>query len=194
MSKNKKNKKNATEKVTDKGFVDEQILSQAIVKAYFEIEAEKEEKAKAKAEKERKKVLNDFGQKEYPDNENAFKKFIHKRGNDFRLVKKLLFIKKEEVKNTRATFALMSLTISLIFSLAQLMLYLLSVGLVLGVFLKKFNIFYLLGALISWLLARIFRIAIFEIDEMRDDALLTSIFSGVLAFVAAIAAILALLK
>ena len=86
MSKNKKNKKNATEKVPDKGFVDEQILSQAIVKAYFEIEAEKEEKAKAKAEKERKKVLNDFGQKEYPDNENAFKKFIHKRGNDFRLV------------------------------------------------------------------------------------------------------------
>lgn len=51
---------------------------------------------------------------------------------------------------------------------------------------------YLLIAAITWMFGRAFRIAIFEIDKIRDDNLLISIFSGCISFVAMVVAIIAL--
>ena len=194
MAKKKKSKNVPYENYNVTKSADEDALSKAFVKAYFEIESEKEAKVKRLAEAERRELMKSFGQKELSENENSIKRFFHKIGNDIRLIVKLLFIKREEVKNTRATFALMSLTLSAIFTIVKWLLYFLSFGLFLGVVLRKINALWLVVTLLVWLVARIFRIAVFEIDEMRDDALLTSIFSGVLAFVAAVAAIIALFK
>lgn len=193
MSKNKKNKKNSAEKINDKNFVDEQILSRAIVKAYFEIEDKKKENEQNHSENERKEWLEFLGQKEYPENENRLKKSWHKICNDFRLLMKLLFISRKDVKKTRATFALMSLTIVCVFTIIKWCLYCAVILFIAMIILQKISYIGIVWATICFVLARVFRIAAFEIDEMQDDGLLTAVFSGVLSFVAVIISIIAII-
>lgn len=194
MSKNKKNKKNATEKVTDKGFVDEQILSQAIVKAYFEIEDKKKEKEQKLAEKEQKEWLKVLGQKEYPENEKWFLKIIHLLRNDIVGVWKLMFIKSKDVKNARATFGLISMAISMIFKGCEILLYLLSACVF--YFSVTHKLYIIIGIALSiflFMIARLFRLALFEIDKMKDAEMLLGIFSAVLTSVTVIVPIITFL-
>ena len=51
----------------------------------------------------------------------------------------------------------------------------------------------LMIAFVLWVFARIFRIASFEMEKMKDGNLLTAIFSGVLSFVAVVIAIVAII-
>ncbi|MBQ8816932.1 MAG: hypothetical protein IJZ84_06625, partial [Lachnospiraceae bacterium] len=99
----------------------------------------------------------------------------------------------KKIKDMRATFALMSLTVSGIFALLKWILYIISIALIVLIFAKEISIISgIAWASIVRMLARIFRIAIFEIQEIKDGNLLTAIFSGVLSFVAVIIAIIAL--
>ncbi|MBQ8605001.1 MAG: hypothetical protein IJ410_09205 [Oscillospiraceae bacterium] len=184
MSKNKKNKKNTTEKVIDKGFVDEQVLSKAIVKAYFEIEDKKKENEQKLTEKEQKEWLSFLGQEDYPADEKWLLKKWHRYRNDFVGIWRLLFIKAKDVKDMRATFGLISMATALVFRACKWLLYVLS----LYVFILSINnkILLIMGTSLSimiWMIARLFRIAAFEIDKMRDTNMLLTIFSAALTFV-----------
>ena len=184
MSKNKKNKKNATENVNGKGFVDEQILSKAIVKAYFEIEDKKKEKEQKLAEKEQKEWLDILGQKYYSENEKGLLKKIHQLRNDIVGTWKSLFIKPQDVRDIHATFGLISMATALVFRVCKWLLYVLS--LYVFVLSLKNKILLIMGTSLSimiWMIARLFRIAAFEIDKMRDAHMLLTIFSAALTFV-----------
>ena len=148
-----------------------------------------------KREQENQKEWNQIlGQKEYPENENWFWKNVHKKRNDIVALYKLLFFKQKDVRDPRATFVLISLATMGIFSICKWMLYIFVISIIVGMFKMKIDI--LLGITLSfvlWMLARIFRMASFEVEKIRDGNLLIAIFSGVLSFVAVIIAIVAII-
>ena len=174
--------------------IDEKVLAREIIKAheeyehYRQTEKEKEEK---KRQEEWLKILN---QKEYPSNEKWILRKCHKLRNDFFLLKNLLFIKAKDVRDMRATFGLMRLAVSGIFSLCKWVLYFCAASMIYGVW--NDTIEKALGCMIAvvlWLFARIFRIASFEVEKIEDGNLIIAIFSGVLSFVAVVIAIVAII-
>ena len=195
MSKKKRtnNKKQNTSASTIKTF-DEKTLAHEIIKAheayehYKMIEKEKEDK---KHQDEWLKILN---QKEYPSNKKWILRKCHKFRNDFFLLKNILFIKAKDVRDMRATFGLMRLATSGVFTLCKWALYLLAASMIYGVW--NDTIETALGCMIAvilWVFARIFRIASFEVEKINDGNLIINIFSGILSFVAVVIAIVAII-
>ena len=187
------NKKQNTSASTIKTF-DEKTLAHEIIKAHEEYEHNKmieKEKEDKKRKDEWLKILN---QKEYPSNEKWIWRKCHKLRNDFFLLKNLLFIKAKDVRDMRATFGLMRLATSGVFTLCKWALYLLAASMIYGVW--NDTIETALGCMIAvvlWVFARIFRIASFEVEKINDGNLIINIFSGVLSFVAVVIAIVAII-
>ena len=118
---------------------------------------------------------------------------VHKKRNDIVGLVKLLFFKQKDIRDPRATFALMNLATVGVFSICKWILYIVVIAIILGIIQLKVDFF--LGITVSfvlWMLARIFRMASFEIEKIRDGNLLIAIFSGALSFVAVAIAIIAL--
>lgn len=195
MSKKKRtnNNKQNTSSSTIETF-DEKTLAHEIIKAHEEYEHHKmivKEREDKKRQDEWLKILN---QKEYPSNEKWIWRKCHKIRNDFFLLKNLLFIKAKDVRDMRATFGLMRLAVSGIFSLCKWVLYFCAASMIYGVW--NDTIEKALGCMIAvvlWLFARIFRIASFEVEKIEDGNLIIAIFSGVLSFVAVVIAIVAII-
>ena len=104
-----------------------------------------------------------------------------------------MFINSKTVKDMRAIFALMSIAVTGIFALLKWFLYIVCIALIVLMVKKEIDV--ILGmawAFILWMFARVFRIAIYEIQGTKDGNLLTAIFSGVLSFVAVVIAIIAI--
>lgn len=94
----------------------------------------------------------------------------------------------------RATFGLMRLATSGVFTLCKWALYLFAASMIHGVW--NDTIETALGCMIAvvlWVFARIFRIASFEVEKIDDGNLIIAIFSGVLSFVAVVIAIVAII-
>ena len=121
-------------------------------------------------------------------------KQVHHGRNTIVGLYKLLFFKRKDAKDPRATFALMGLATVTIFSMCKLMLYFCAIAFVYGIFKQKIRIlpgcFY---TFIFWTLARFFRMAAFEVENIRDGNLLIAIFSGALSFVGIVIAVVTLL-
>ena len=114
-AKNKQNISSVMEKT-----IDEKLLAREIVKAYEEAERYKNAEKEKQEKKEHEEGLKFLNQKEYPLNEKWFLRKYHEFRNDFLGVRKLLFIKKEEVRDVRATFGLLRLAVIGVFSLCKL--------------------------------------------------------------------------
>lgn len=186
---NKQNTSYAMEKI-----IDEKLLAHEIVKAYEEAERYRNAEKEKQEKKEREEWLRFLNQKKYPLNEKWFLRKYHEFRNDFFGAKKLLFIKKEEVRDIRATFGLLRLAVIGIFSLCKWILYGCAAGLIYCVW--NHTVELALGATIAivlWVFARIFRIAAFEIESIQDGNLIIALFSGVLSFVAVVTAIVAII-
>ena len=170
------------------------MLAREIIKAHEEYELYKtaeKEKAEKKCQEEWLKILN---QKEYPSNEKWFLRKYHKFRNDVFLFRNLLFIKAKDVRDMRATFALMRLAVMGIFTLCKWILYFCAASMMYGVWDKTIGlIFGCMIALIMWVFARIFRMASFEVEKIDDGNLIIAIFSGALSFVAVVIAIVAII-
>ena len=174
--------------------IDEKLLAHEIVKAYEEAERYRNAEKEKQEKKEREEWLRFLNQKKHPLNEKWFLRKYHEFRNDFFGAKKLLFIKKEEVRDIRATFGLLRLAVIGIFSLCKWILYGCAAGLIYCVW--NHTVELALGATIAivlWVFARIFRIAAFEIESIQDGNLIIALFSGVLSFVAVVTAIVAII-
>ena len=189
MGKKKRtNNKQNSSSTTMKNF-DEKVLAREIIQAYEEFEQKKKFEIEKREQENQKEWNQILGQKEYPENENWFWKNVHKKRNDIVALYKLLFFKQKDVRDPRATFVLISLATMGIFSICKWMLYIFVISIIVGMFKMKIDI--LLGITLSfvlWMLARIFRMASFEVEKIRDGNLLIAIFSGVLSFVAVVIA------
>ena len=194
MGKKKRTNNKQNSSSTTMKNIDEKVLAREIIQAYEEFEQKKKFEVE-KRERENQKEWNQIlGQKEYPENENWFWKNVHKKRNDIVALYKLLFFKPKDVRDPRATFVLISLATMGIFSICKWMLYIFVISIIVGMF--KMEIDILLGITLSfvlWMLARIFRMASFEVEKIRDGNLLIAIFSGVLSFVAVVIAIVAII-
>ena len=195
MSKKKKTKNNQQNipSVIENGF-DEKVLAHEIIRAYEALEYKKKSEAEKREQEKQEEWHKILGKKEYPENEKWFLKTVHRKRNEIVTLYKLLFFKQKDIREPRATFVLMSLATMGIFFICRWMLYILVIPIIIGMFKREINI--LFGVTISfalWIVGRIFRIASFEIDNIRDNNLLIAIFSGAMSFVAVVIAIVAII-
>lgn len=174
--------------------IDEKVLAREIVKAHEEYEHYRQTEKEKEEKRQQEEWLKTLNQKEYPPNEKWIWRKCHQIRNAFFLFINLLFIKAKDVRDIRATFGLMRLAVIGIFALCKWILYLCASAMVYGVWSKAIELpLGLMIAFVLWVVARIFRIASFEMEKMKDGNLLTAIFSGVLSFVAVVIAIVAII-
>ncbi len=196
-SKNGQKKQNNQQKqkeITQVNEIEESALTQAIVRAYQIIEKNKKEEEARLANQAKKEWQRVIGQKEYPDNEKWFWKKIHAIRNNWNAMWSLFFFKSENVRDIRTTLGLMQLAVIGIFTICKWCLYFISLAMVYLILINGVDVVsHLSFAFVTWMFARVFRIAVFEIEKMKDGNLLIAIFSGCISFAAMVVAIITLL-
>lgn len=196
-SKNGQKKQNNQQKqkeITQVNELEESALTQAIVRAYQIIEKNKKEEEARLANQAKKEWQRVIGQKEYPDNEKWFWKKIHAIRNNWNAMWSLFFFKSENVRDIRTTLGLMQLAVIGIFTVCKWCLYFISLAMVYLILINGADVVsHLSFAFVTWMFARVFRIAVFEIEKMKDGNLLIAIFSGCISFAAMVVAIITLL-
>lgn len=187
--------------------IDYDKLAEAIVEAEKRANEVDEKKLKLKKEEEKKERQEIIGYKEYPENEYIFKKFIHGIINFIVMLWNFIFYKRQNVKNDNATFAIIQLATTAIYSSVKWLLYAITILCCVISFVSiklnvqgimwswNFNPVWLWLAFLSFCFARVFRIAVFEIDKIDLDNkdYLLSIFSGTTSFFAMIVALATLI-
>lgn len=172
-------------------------LANAIVLAQKEAEALREKEQEQLREKQQQEWEIVLGKKVYLK-ENCVTKILHRWRNSVVPFFKIMFLSREEVEGDRATFVLLRSALLFLFGAIKLLFYLLTIVLIAASiysFEKKrfaFSIIPLMYALLAFMLGRIFRIAGFEIEKMKDRTYLLSILSAVTALIAMILALVAL--
>ena len=173
--------------------IDKQMMVDAIVKSYQIIVKQKVEKELEIERKEKQEWQKIMGQKEYPENEKWYLKRLHIARNDFVLIWNLLFFKSKNARDLRATFGLIKLSVVEIVKLCKWCLYFVSFAVVISAFQNGGkNLSNLIIAFLMWAFARLFRIASFEVEKVKDGNLLIALFSGTISFVAMVVAIIAI--
>lgn len=191
QKKNNKKQKNAVD--ANQIITEQKITVDAIVKAYQIIEKQKVEKEIELEKNEKREWQEIMGQKEYPENEKWYLKRLHIARNNWMAIWNLLFFKSKNARDLRATFSLIQLAVVEIFKLCKWCLYFVSFTIVIsalqngGDSLSNIAI-----AFVIWAFARLFRIASFEVEKVKDGNLLIALFSGCISFVAMIVAIIAI--
>lgn len=188
---NNKKQKNAVD--SNQIITEQKITVEAIVKAYQIIEKQKVEKEIELEKNEKREWQEIMGQKEYQENEKWYLKRLHIARNNWMAIWNLLFFKSKNARDLRATFSLIQLAVVEIFKLCKWCLYFVSFAIVIsalqsgGDSLSNIAI-----AIVIWAFARLFRIASFEVDKVKDGNLLIALFSGCISFVAMVVAIIAI--
>ena len=141
-----------------------------------------------------------LGYKEYADNEKWYLKWFHNLKNFVGVFLHLLFLKKENATFDFATLVLLQLFLNAVFGVIKWTLYILAGFLTFltvyspekGIF--AFNALPLIYSCLLFVLARLVRIAQFEIENMEERGYLIGMLSAVASFVAMVIALFALLK
>ena len=177
---------------------DYEKLALAIVKAQElskqMLEKEKTDKLKCNTQNWHKII----GYKEHKADEKWFAGKLLSVRNFFSVFIHFLFFNKKYAKSDAMTYAILQIAMSAIFSACKWILYYISIMYILEFiesFIEPINIvnwFNFLYASVSFIFARIFRIAVFEIDNMKDRNYLITIFSATTCFIAMIIAIIAM--
>lgn len=191
QKKNKNSEKQKNSVSSNQIIIDDQMMVDAIVKAYQIIEKQKVENEIELEKNEKREWREIMGQKEYPENEKWYLKRLHIARNNWIAIWNLLFFKSKNARDLRATFSLIQLAVVEIFKLCKWCLYFVSFAIVIsalqngGDSLSNIAI-----AIVIWAFARLFRIASFEVEKVKDGNLLIALFSGCISFVAMIIAII----
>lgn len=179
---------------------DYQKLADALVNAQLKAKKKENkltEQKNKEADAEWRRII---GYKEYDARKKWPIKVFYALRNDIVLLYHILFFKKENAKYDVVTFALLKLSLSTIFALFKFALYLIAIAFLVVVFYpttkEAFShcLVSLCFAFLSFMIARVFRIAQFEIENMKERELFIGILSTVTSFVAMVVAILSLLK
>lgn len=149
---------------------DKETIKQAVIDAQDELDKREREQQEAK-KKEWQQTLGD----------NNLKTFF-----------KILFMKKDEAKTLSANNTIIKMLLIGIYYIFEAIIYFLIIGFIIVAFLEKtlfsvcIAIFFLT---IGLLIARIIRIARFEVEHIDDNKYLTTLFSSMLSLLAVIIAV-----
>lgn len=199
--KNKKKQSSAVTTINNNIELDYDKLAAAIIRAHERIKEQDELSKSAKDATAKADWHRIIGYKEYPENENALKRIFHSIRNTLSILWHIIFFKEKNAKGDTATFALLKLVTSFIFSLCKWFLFVLSFVCLIATFLcfsdKSATLrsppTYFMLSLLSFTISRVFRMAAFEIDKLTDRNYLIGILSATTCFLALIVAIIALL-
>lgn len=171
--------------------VNEEMLSSAITKALLEYDKRKEQEAQVKLKKEQAEFQTSLGVKE------GKPKFF--------AAMKLLFHPKKYAKNMQANAELTKSVLKLIYKSVELILLLLSIFMIAAIPLQfiipdvPIAAWYIDVVIIVWafpifLLSRIFRMASYEIDQIKDYNYLFGLFATVTSIISVVIAIIAVVQ
>lgn len=193
MSKRKKQKQNKIKKIENspEKDINAEMLSNAITKALLEYDQRKEQEAQDKATKDQSEIKTSLGIKE------GKPKFF--------AALKLLFRPKKYAKSIQANTELTRVILKLIYKFVEWVLLLLSIFMIAAIPLQfiipdvPIVAWYIDVVIIIWafpifLLSRIFRMAGYEIDRIKDYNYLFGLFATVTSIISVVIAIIAIVK
>lgn len=203
MSKQKKRKNKQQSEIVQQNVImpetfDYQKFADAIVEAQIKAKEKEDGLNKQKSEEANIEWQKIIGYKEYSDDKKWLIKRLHKLKNVVVVFFYMLFFKKKNAKYDVATFAILKLFLSVLFGIFKFLLYLFSIGLLISTFYSftekafVFSGIPLCYAFLSFMIARLIRVAQFEVENMNEREYLIGILSAVTSFMAMIFALLAL--
>ncbi len=166
-------------------------LADAIVKA----QKKANDEAKLEEEKEQEKLQAEWERiLEYRDEPKGLKKI----GNTLKVFGNILFFKKENVLTLAANNALLKLVITIFYYAFELLMYacvIAAIVLSIFLFIKKLiavSVISIVIGLFIFAIARIVRMARFEIDIINEKSYLATLFAAVMSFIAVIVSAIAI--
>lgn len=176
---------------------DYQKFADAMVEAQKrskEIEKSEEKKEIQRIQAEWEKIL---GYKNPGHSTNSIVKYFHGLINGLKIFWKIMTIKKDEARFDTATAAILHISIDAMLWIIKVILYIVSIYFAVSSIYSfsdelfiSFNYICLLWSFIPFILARIVRMAQFEIEQIKDRNYLIGILSSMAAFIAMILAII----
>lgn len=195
---NAKGTASVTQNIKEQVFsVDYEKLAKAIVHAQAEADALREKEKKEISDKQLQEWRKIMGAKTHGE-ENFFMRIFHSLQNGTVGFFKILFFKKKDVSEDKATFALLQTILASLFGLIKLSCYFVAiVGLVLAAcYIRQSNItlsiVMVVCSIFAFIFGRLFRIVKYEIEKITDRNYMLSILSAVTALIAMILALVAL--
>lgn len=177
-------------------------IKTVIVDALFEVEKRKAESKQKKLDEENEEWQKALGFKDYPKNVRFRKLKVF--WNEVSVFFRFSFLPRDKISGNRATFGILKLILSSIFSLAKLVLSLASLFLI-GIFVLQFvtdkvtplgiqgSIIVIIFSLILFLLSRFFRIASYEIEKLDNKEYIFGIFAAITSIVSIVIAVISIL-
>ena len=193
MAKKKKQKQTTVQKIEEKSVdrISEETLTRAITNALMEHDRQKEQEAQEKAKKEQEEFNKRLGIKD--DN--------HK----FSAALKLIFKPKKYAKGVQANSELTKAVLKGFYKLIEVVLLVVSIFLIACIPLQfiipnvpivdwYIDVLFFIGAIPIFLISRIFRIASYEIERIKDYNYLFGLFATVTSIISVVIAIIAIIK
>lgn len=171
--------------------IDYDKLAEAIVKANLKTDEELKELEENEREELQQKWENVLG---YNDDLKGKEKIC----NNLKIFWNILFFKKENVLTLVANNALLKMILAGLYIIIEILLYtfaIFGIGIIVVLFINKnygSGIMAILVPFISFTIARIVRMARFEIDIINDKNYLATLFAAIISFVALIASAIAI--
>ena len=193
MSRKKSKNNNIQTRAQNVIEIDYDKLAEAIVNAHQQIDKNRiiEQERKRKEElKEWHKIVN---YREYNDNLGKIKIVLCNIRNAMCGFWALITFKRENVQNDFTTFSLLQFATEILFNIIKWFFYITSL-LILLYAIQNSKFLLIVYGLLSYTFARIFRIASFEIANIKDRQYIIAIFSAITSFIALIIAIIAFLR
>lgn len=192
-----KNAKNLDKEIKEKE-IDYEKLAEAIVKAQIKAKEIEEQEAEKQIKEQKEQLNKKIRYKEIDVNDNWFIKILISIRNFFVVLFRLLFFKKRD-RMPNANIIFVKLIYKIIMVLMQWSLYIMTIALIVLPFYltntKGFELNVLVCipcAIIAFILARVIRLSIFEIEHIKDNNYMLALFSAITSFIAMVLAIIAL--
>ncbi len=202
MGKNSNNKQKKNNKQTPV-VVPENFDYQKFADAMFEAQKRAKDAEIKDADAKKQEKLKEWHKilryKEYPESKHKIVNWFHKARNGIVVFYSLMTIKRKDAILDVATNSLLHLALDAILAIIKLGLYLVAACFAIASIyslqqkaIVPFNIAYLCYSIISFMFARIVRLAQFEVDKISDKEYLLGLLSAITSFVAMVLAVIAL--
>lgn len=172
--------------------VDYRQITEAIKKAYTEIEQEKEQSLR----ESEKLFEEEFCLKNYEEIDNKLLRGYKILRRDLHCIHKLIHYKKENIETDRMIVVFFKQSACLTFKLLKWIIYLFMILIMCGIFMKIYQGYQVAAAIICiaalYFCARILRIIEFEIEHLRNKESIYTVFSASSSIFAIFLAIIAL--
>ena len=175
--------------IENKVDIDYDKLAQAISKAMLMHEQEKEVAQKKQKEEYKQKRDEALGRKDYSHEKNRLVRIVKKVWNTICVFFRILFISKKKAKYLSAVNGLFQSVTEGVFASLRYGMYFLTIVLVFRGFAQEQICAHCIYAVLAFVYGQIFRLAQFEVAEMKDKEYLLAVFAALISVISLIVSI-----